>query len=76
MAISAYYASPPQHARALSLILSALDPKARSLGGLTHELLDIGINSAIACQDEGNAVKFAQLASSLVNASCSSKGRD
>jgi hypothetical protein len=76
MAISAYCASPPQHARALSLILSALDPKARSLGGLTHELLDIGINSAIACQDEGNAVKFAQLASSLVNASCSSKGRD
>jgi len=64
---SLFYASPPEHARALSLILAAFDPEARSLGGLSRELLDIGVRSAIACKDTEHAVELARSGMSLVS---------
>jgi hypothetical protein len=65
---SLYYSSPPEYARVLSLVREAYDPSAKSLGGLTREVLDTGIRAALACGDVNYAVKLADTSKSLASA--------
>ncbi|OCF43113.1 hypothetical protein I317_03082 [Kwoniella heveanensis CBS 569] len=65
-----YYSKPPEYKAALDLILKAYDsapstgPK-RPLGGLTRELIDIGIRAALALGDWGAAVRLVEGSKSL-----------
>ncbi|WWD22801.1 hypothetical protein CI109_107295 [Kwoniella shandongensis] len=54
-----YYADPPQYRASLDLVMSVFEPTAKSLGGLTRELLDTGIRSAIGCGDVPAAIALA-----------------
>ncbi|KAK8844651.1 hypothetical protein IAR55_006498 [Kwoniella newhampshirensis] len=54
-----YHADPPEYRAALDIVLSVFNPSAKSMGGLNRELLDIGIRSAIACDDGPAAVALA-----------------
>lgn len=55
---SLYYAVPPEHTKALRLVLGALVP-GKPLGGLSREIIDMGTRCALACGDVGNGVKLA-----------------
>ncbi|WVN88440.1 uncharacterized protein L203_103650 [Cryptococcus depauperatus CBS 7841] len=85
MASSLYFAHPPDYRGALDLVTLKFDnsPSAKPLGGLSRELLDIGLNAAIKCQDLDNAIRladssqiiwkgqFAGIAASAADAYCS-----
>nr|ODO01337.1 hypothetical protein L204_02066 [Cryptococcus depauperatus CBS 7855] len=61
MASSLYFAHPPDYRGALDLVMLKFDnsSSAKPLGGLSRELLDIGLNAAIKCQDLDNAIRLA-----------------
>lgn len=68
MASSLYFADPPDYQGALDLVLLKFDPspKAKSLGGLSRELLDIGMKSAVKCGDKISAKNLADSSKSIV----------
>ncbi|OWZ80573.1 hypothetical protein C366_00395 [Cryptococcus neoformans Tu401-1] len=67
MASSLYFADPPDYQGALELVLLKFDasPKAKSLGGLSRELLDIGLKSAVKCGDKASAKSLADSSKSI-----------
>ncbi|KIR42165.1 hypothetical protein I307_06393 [Cryptococcus deuterogattii 99/473] len=67
MASSLYFADPPDYQGALDLVLLKFDPspKAKSLGGLSRELLDIGLKSAVKCGDKISAKNLADSSKSI-----------
>ncbi|ODN89615.1 hypothetical protein L198_06302 [Cryptococcus wingfieldii CBS 7118] len=60
-ASSLYFSDPPDYSGALELVLLKFDssPKAKPLGGLSRELLDIGLNASIKCGDKEKALLLA-----------------
>ncbi|WVR03192.1 hypothetical protein IAU60_000183 [Kwoniella sp. DSM 27419] len=60
-----YHANPPEYRSALDLILALYDPDAKSLAGLTRELIDIGIRAALGCGDTEAALKLVGCSKSL-----------
>ncbi|RXK35074.1 hypothetical protein M231_07661 [Tremella mesenterica] len=60
-----YYSSPPEYQQALRLILDVFDPGAKSLGGISRELVDIGIRCAIFIGDTEHAIQLADSTRSL-----------
>ncbi|WVQ94262.1 hypothetical protein IAU59_001341 [Kwoniella sp. CBS 9459] len=63
-----YYANPPDYQTALDLIIRAYDSgpsSKKTLGGLTRELIDIGIRSAVALADVEAGVRLVEGSKSL-----------
>lgn len=56
---SLYYKE--EFAHALQLVLDSLDESKKSMGGLSRELIDTGIRSAIQAGDTQNAVTLARM---------------
>ncbi|WVQ72360.1 hypothetical protein IAR50_001911 [Cryptococcus sp. DSM 104548] len=67
MASSLYHSDPPDYRGALKIVLLKFDssPKAKSLGGLSRELLDIGLNASIKCGDKETALLLANSSQSI-----------
>ncbi|WVQ82626.1 hypothetical protein IAT38_004758 [Cryptococcus sp. DSM 104549] len=59
--------NPLEHSACLQLIHSLFEPstESRSLGGLSRELMDVGLQSAIACGDIPTAISLAKQSGSL-----------
>ncbi|TYJ57535.1 hypothetical protein B9479_001853 [Cryptococcus floricola] len=66
-ASSLYFSDPPDYSGALELVLLKFDssPKAKPLGGLSRELLDIGLNASIKCGDKEKALLLANSSKSI-----------
>ncbi|ORX41272.1 hypothetical protein BD324DRAFT_613895 [Kockovaella imperatae] len=65
--VSLYYGNPPQYQAIVDSVISVIDPKARTSGGLTREVLDMGIRAAMACDDSVAAVRLARLSKPMWN---------
>ena len=65
--VSLYYSHTPQYATVIHAVLQAIDPKAKTLGGLTREVLDMGLRAAVGCEDCEAAVRLAKLSEPVVS---------
>jgi hypothetical protein len=57
---SLYHSEPPRYAEVRALVVGMFDDQAKNLGGLSKELVDTGIRSAIACGKIDDAVMLAR----------------
>jgi hypothetical protein len=66
---SLYYNA--EYAHALQLVLDALDESKKPMGGLSRELIDTGIRSALRAGDTQNAVALACMTQDQASAASS-----